>query len=50
MRAWREATEVAQGVVRVRSKRASCYLIRDGSALTLVDAPFCTLAGNGGWR
>jgi hypothetical protein len=50
MRAWREAMETTQGVVRVRSKRASCYLIRDGPALTLVKAPFCTLAGNAGWR
>jgi glyoxylase-like metal-dependent hydrolase (beta-lactamase superfamily II) len=38
VRAWLEAAEVAQGVFRVRSKRVNCYLIRDGSALTLVDS------------
>jgi glyoxylase-like metal-dependent hydrolase (beta-lactamase superfamily II) len=37
MRTWLEAAEVAQGVFRVRSKRVNCYLVRDGSALTLVD-------------
>ena len=38
MRTWLEAAEVAQGVFRVRSKRVNCYLIRDGSALTLIDS------------
>ena len=37
VRTWLEATAVADGVFRVRSKRVNCYLIRDGSALTLVD-------------
>lgn len=37
MRTWLESAEVAQGVFRVRSKRVNCYLVRDGSALTLVD-------------
>jgi glyoxylase-like metal-dependent hydrolase (beta-lactamase superfamily II) len=38
VRTWLEATEVAGGVFRVRSKRVNCYLLRDGSALTLVDS------------
>ena len=38
MRTWMEAVEVADGVFRVRSKRVNCYLVRDGSALTLVDS------------
>jgi glyoxylase-like metal-dependent hydrolase (beta-lactamase superfamily II) len=32
-----EAAAVAEGVFRVRSQRVNCYLLRDGSALTLVD-------------
>src|SRR5215831_15178699 len=38
VRTWLEAAEVAHGVFRVRSKRVNCYLIRDGSALTLIDS------------
>ena len=37
VRTWLEAEQVAQGIFRVRSKRVNCYLVRDGSALTLVD-------------
>jgi glyoxylase-like metal-dependent hydrolase (beta-lactamase superfamily II) len=37
MRTWMDAAEVAEGVFRVRSERVNCYLVRDGSALTLVD-------------
>jgi glyoxylase-like metal-dependent hydrolase (beta-lactamase superfamily II) len=37
VRVWLEAAEVARGVFRVRSRRVNCYLVRDGSALTLVD-------------
>ncbi len=38
VRTWLEAAEVASGVFRVRSQRVNCYLVRDGSALTLVDS------------
>jgi hypothetical protein len=38
VRTWLETAEVAHGVSRVRSTRVSCYLLRDGSALTLVDS------------
>jgi len=38
VRTWLEAAEVAPGVFRVRSKRVNCYLVRDGSALTLIDS------------
>lgn len=37
VRAWLEAAEVAPDVFRVRSRRVNCYLVRDGSAFTLVD-------------
>lgn len=38
VRTWLEAAEVAQGVFRVRSKQVNCYLVRDGSSVTLVDS------------
>jgi glyoxylase-like metal-dependent hydrolase (beta-lactamase superfamily II) len=38
MRSWLEKPEVAADVFRVRSKRVNCYLVRDGSSLTLVDS------------
>jgi glyoxylase-like metal-dependent hydrolase (beta-lactamase superfamily II) len=38
VRTWLETAEVAKGVFRVRSKRVNCYLVRDGSALTLIDS------------
>ena len=37
MRSWLEKPEVAPDVFRVRSSRINCYLVRDGSSLTLVD-------------
>jgi glyoxylase-like metal-dependent hydrolase (beta-lactamase superfamily II) len=37
VRTWLETAEVCRGVFRVRSQRVNCYLVRDGSALTLVD-------------
>ena len=49
VRTWLEAAEVAPGVFRVRSKRVNCYLVRDGSALTLIDSglPRYTASGWG---
>jgi glyoxylase-like metal-dependent hydrolase (beta-lactamase superfamily II) len=38
MRSWLEKPEVAPNVFRVRSKRVNCYLVRDGSSLTLIDS------------
>lgn len=38
VRAWLERAEVAQDVFRVRSRRVNCYLVRDGSSVTLVDS------------
>ena len=38
MRSWLEMPEVAPDVFRVRSRRVNCYLVRDGSSLTLVDS------------
>jgi glyoxylase-like metal-dependent hydrolase (beta-lactamase superfamily II) len=38
VRSWLEMPEVAPDVFRVRSRRVNCYLVRDGSSLTLVDS------------
>jgi glyoxylase-like metal-dependent hydrolase (beta-lactamase superfamily II) len=38
VRSWMEKQEVALGVFRVRSNRVNCYLVRDGSSLTLIDS------------
>ena len=38
MRSWLEQPGVAPDAFRVRSRRVNCYLVRDGSSLTLVDS------------
>lgn len=38
VRSWLEKPEVAPDVFRVRSRRVNCYLVRDGSSLTLIDS------------
>ncbi len=38
VRSWLEKPEVAPDIFRVRSRRVNCYLVRDGSSLTLVDS------------
>ncbi len=38
VRIWLERPEVAADVFRVRSRMVNCYLVRDGSSLTLIDS------------